>query len=113
MNTEEDSGESAMAAQGCLTTIGRIVKSCKHNKDLLSKLEMIIREVIEYSIQYQGRETMEEAVECISVLIYYNGTSSNLWQFYPELVNSICMNHQINYGFEFISRISIALQNYI
>ena len=44
-----------------------------------SELKQIIREVIEYSIQYQGRENMEEALECISILIYYNGTSSNLW----------------------------------
>lgn len=35
-NVEDDDGEGALAAVGCVQTIRRILDSCQSNKDLLS-----------------------------------------------------------------------------
>lgn len=77
-----------MAAVGCVTALSRILRSCKSNADLLSRLEALIYPVIEHSLTSNGLESLEEAADCLNLLIYYRGgltgqVSKQLWKLYP------------------------------
>jgi hypothetical protein len=49
IDVKEDGGESAIAAVGCFTALTRIIRSCRSDVELLSKIERIIYPILEYS----------------------------------------------------------------
>jgi hypothetical protein len=50
VNVEEDDGESALAAVGCVTAIRRILDSVSENKELLGKLEDVIFPILMHGL---------------------------------------------------------------
>lgn len=94
IDVKEDGGESANAAVECVTALSRIIRSCKNNAEVLAKLEQIIYPVLENCLSDQGLECMEEGVDCISLLVYYQGglnghVSKPLWKLLPSLLYSV------------------------
>jgi len=76
VNAIDDGGDSAMASMGCVTALGRIIRSCKSNKEILAKLEKIVYPVIVHSFTLEGDGTLEEASDCLSLLLYYGGRNN-------------------------------------
>jgi|APCry1669189241_1035207.scaffolds.fasta_scaffold91724_1 hypothetical protein len=62
-----------MAALGCVQAVTRIIKSCKENSMMLQKIEDIIQPMLMVAMTQEGIETLEEAADCIALLIYYKG----------------------------------------
>jgi hypothetical protein len=73
IDAKDDGGESAMAALGCVQAVTRIIKSCKENSMMLQKIEDIIQPMLMVAMTQEGIETLEEAADCIALLIYYKG----------------------------------------
>lgn len=71
VNIEEDDGESALAAVGCVTAIRRILDSCSNNPELLGRLEDIILPILMHGLTPDGMDAIEDALDCIALLIYY------------------------------------------
>ena len=91
VDARDDGGESAIAALGCVTALTRIIRSCKSNQMLLAKIEEIIYSVLQHALSPDGVACLEEASDCISLLVYYSGglsgsISKNMWRLYPQLM---------------------------
>ena len=116
---EDESGESVMAAVGCVQAITRIISSIKNNVDLLLRCEDIIYPMMLYSLTPDGMDSIEESIECIMHLAYYTPKgqlSDNMWKLFPQLIYVIVgEDHDPDggYGFEFLSQITVAVQNFI
>jgi hypothetical protein len=70
-DVDEDDGETALAAMGCVTAIRRILNSAQDNKELLSKLEQTIFPIILFSITPDGLDSIEDGLDCATILLYY------------------------------------------
>ena len=72
VNVEDDDGESALAAVGCVTAIRRILDSVSANSNLLQKLEEIIFPILMHSLTLDGLDAIEDGLDCIALFVYYS-----------------------------------------
>jgi importin-7 len=70
-DVDEDDGETALAAMGCVTAIRRILNSAQDNKELLGRLEEKIFPIILFSITPDGLDSIEDGLDCATILLYY------------------------------------------
>lgn len=109
VNQDDDDGESSLAAMGCVTAIRRVLNSAQDNKELLSKLEEKVYPVILFSITPEGLDSIEDGLDCATILLYYkeqNQVGEKFWRFFPDLVYLVCGKEDdpdSGYGFEFTS----------
>jgi hypothetical protein len=83
-NPEDDDGESALAAQGCVVTIRRILDSVSKNQDLLAKLEEIIIPMLMFTLTPDGLDSIEDSLDCIALLLYHGrSVSQRMWKLFP------------------------------
>jgi hypothetical protein len=68
---EDDDGESIMAALASLSSIRRVLHSIQSNEQLLSEIEPVIFPVLLHSVSIDGLDSIEEGLDCITMLIYY------------------------------------------
>lgn len=73
VNVEDDDGESALAAVGCVTAIRRILDSVQENKGLLAQLEERIFPILMHGLTQDGMDAIEDALDCVVLLLYYGG----------------------------------------
>ena len=91
MNVEDDDGESALAAVGCVTALRRILDSCQKNKHLLVQMEDIIYPILVHSLTSQGMDAIEDGVDCLTLLLYYGEhISPKLWALFPQMLYVVC-----------------------
>lgn len=86
VNNDDDDGESALAAVGCVTAIRRILDSIQGNKELISRVEELVYPMMLYSLTPDGMDSIEDALDCIALLLYHgsvNGVSRNMWKIFP------------------------------
>jgi len=86
VQADDDDGESALAAVGCVTAIRRILDSVQNNKELMSKVEELVYPIMLHSLTPDGMDSIEDALDCIALLLYHgstNGVSRNMWKVYP------------------------------
>lgn len=62
-----------MAACGCVSATARIIRSCKQNRDVIHKIEILILPMIQQCLSREGVVSFEDAVDCIALIIYYGG----------------------------------------
>jgi len=99
IDIEDDDGESILAAVASFTSMRRIVDACQKHKPLLQDLQNILMECLIHSISKDGLDSIEEGIDCISLLIYHGHESVNenvpmtgtrispaLWKLYPQLL---------------------------
>lgn len=119
VNVEEDDGESALAAVGCVTAIRRILDSVHNNKEVLLKIEEIIFPILMHGLTPDGLDAIEDVLDCIALLVYHGSQGrigANLWKLYPQLLYILCGEENDpdgGYGFEYLAQVSVSLQNYI
>lgn len=100
-------------------TIRRILDSIAKNQELLLKIEEIIMPVLMYSLTPDGLDSIEDALDCIAMILYHGPTgrvSARLWKIFPQLLYLVCGDEKDpdgGYGFEYISQIAVSLQNFI
>ena len=90
---DEDDGESALAAVGCVTAIRRILDSVSENPELLGRLESIIFPILMHSLTPDGMDAIEDGLDCIALLAYYGPKgrlSPHMWKLFPQLLFVIC-----------------------
>lgn len=68
---EEDDGESALAAVGCVTAVRRILDSVQKNKELLHKIEGIVYPILMHSLTSDGLDAIEDGLDCIALILYH------------------------------------------
>lgn len=75
--------------------------------------------ILMYSLTPDGLDSIEDALDCISMVLYHGPTgrvSAGMWKLFPHLlylVNGDEADPDGGYGFEYISQIATAIQNYI
>jgi len=85
--TDEDS-ENEMAAVSVLTTINRILDSCKVDIALLTNLATLIAPAIHFCLSERGCEYFEEGLEALMTLTDALPMTENLLVFFPYLYKS-------------------------
>lgn len=119
VTVEEDDGESALAAVGCVTAIRRILDSIKDNKDLLIRIQALVFPILMHGLTPDGLDAIEDGLDCIALLVYNSEKgrlSPDMWKLYPQLLYVVCGDQNDpdgGYGFEYLSQIAVSLQNYI
>ena len=68
---EDDDGEGALAAVGCVTAIRRIMDSVSKNQELINQLGAIIFPILMHSLTMDGLDSIEDGLDCIALLVYY------------------------------------------
>lgn len=71
MTADEDDGESALAAVGCVTAIRRILDSIQNNKELLDKIEEYVYPMLLHSLTPDGLDSIEDGLDCIALILYH------------------------------------------
>ena len=118
-NAEDDDGEGAMAAVGCVTAIRRILDSISEQKEIVSKVEELIYPMLLHSLTPDGMDSIEDGLDCIALLLYHgsqNGVSPHMWKIFPQLLFIIAGDDKDGdggYGFEYLSQVALSIQNYI
>ena len=69
VNVDEDNGESALAAVGCVTAIRRILEGCENNSQLILQMENLLYPILAYSLTPEGLDAIEDTVDCISIIL--------------------------------------------
>lgn len=119
VNVEEDDGESALAAVGCVTAIRRILDSVSTNAPLLQKLEEIVFPILMHSLTMDGLDAIEDGLDCIALFVYYStkgNITANLWKLYPQLLYIVVgeeTEKEGGFAFEYLAQISVSLQNFV
>ena len=87
---DEDNGESALAAVGCITAIRRILEGCESNPQLIQQMENLLYPVLAYSLTPDGLDAIEDTVDCISIIVSSSElVSQQLWKLYPQLLHAV------------------------
>ena len=114
--TDEEDADAALTAVGCLGAIKQILKSVRNDKALLAQLETEVYPVVLYTLTPDGIDTVEEGIECLTLLLYYLPTVSEpLWSLFPHMVHVITGtpdNAEGGYGYEFLHNMLASFQNY-
>ena len=121
VNADDDDGESALAAVGCVTAIRRIIDSVQKNTELIAKIEEVVYPVLLHSLTPDGLDSIEDSLDCIAMILYHGkqgAISASIWKLFAQLLYVVCgeegeEEHGGGYGFEYISQIAVSLQNYI
>lgn len=85
-NPEDDDGEAALAAQGCVVTIRRIIDSVSKNNELIQKIEEIAIPLLMYSLTPDGLDSIEDALDCITMILYHGPdgrVNPRMWKLFP------------------------------
>lgn len=115
VNVEDDDGEGALAAVGCVTAIRRILDSVSSNAQLLQKLEETCFPILMHSLTMDGLDAIEDGLDCIALFVYYSTTGSiseRLWKLYPQLLFIIVGEEKEvegGFGHEYLAQISVSL----
>ena len=118
---DADDGESILTAVASLTSIRRILDAISEDEPLISQVENIIYPVILHTLTIDGLDSIEEGIDCITLLAHHGYKSSrplshNMWKLYPQLLY-ICAGNdgdeEGGYGFEQVTQICVALKNYV
>ena len=84
VTADEDDGESALAAVGCVTAVRRIIDSVQKNAELLQKVEEVVYPLLLHSLTPDGLDAIEDSLDCIAMLLYHGKTVSvNMWKLFP------------------------------
>ncbi|CDW76775.1 UNKNOWN [Stylonychia lemnae] len=118
VNADDDDGESALAAVGCVTAVRRILDSIQNNKELILKVEEFVYPMLLHTLTPDGLDSIEDGLDCIALILYHgsvNGVSKNMWKIFPQLIYIICGENDPDggYGFEYLSQVCVSIQNYI
>mmetsp|Transcript_29520 Transcript_29520/g.44887 ORF Transcript_29520/g.44887 Transcript_29520/m.44887 type:complete len:666 (+) Transcript_29520:641-2638(+) len=118
-DADEDEGESILAAVASFTSIRRILDSVNTDVNLLAQIEHIIYPCLLHSLTADGLDSIEEGIDCITMLLF-NGykdkpVSQELWKLFPQLLYVVAgtdENEEGGYGMEYVNQVVIALKNY-
>jgi len=98
-------------------TVRRIIDSVSKNTELIARIEAIATPMLMYSLTPDGMDSIEDALDCITMILYHGGkVSPRMWKIFPQLLFLVCGDDKDpdgGYGFEFISQIGVAVQNFI
>lgn len=114
-NVDDDDGEGAMAAVGCVTAIRRILDSISEQKELISRVEELIYPMLLHSLTPDGMDSIEDGLDCIALLLYHgsqNGVSAHMWKMFPQLLYIIVGDDKDGdggYGFEYLSQVALSI----
>jgi len=82
-------------------------------------VESIVYPCLLHSLTPDGLDSIEEGIDCITMLIYHSykdqPLSPRIWKLFPQLLY-ICAGNDGDmdggFGFEFVTQITVALKNY-
>lgn len=71
-----------------------------------------------HSVTAQGITSIEEAVDCISIMIFYdkkeNRINAGMWELYPYLLKPYArLSDDAGFGLGLIGPVSVAVNNFI
>ena len=83
-------------------------------------MEKIIHPCLFHSLTVQGQDSIEEGIECITIILYYGyrdkPISQEMWKLFPWLL-FMCAgsdgDEEAGFGFAYINQIAIAIKNFI
>ena len=117
---DEDDGESALAACGCVTAIRRLLDACNKQPEVMNQLEMVIMPILMHGLTPDGLDSIEDGLDCISLLLYYKqkgqAVSPQMWYLLPQIMHIIGGKPgDVDGGFayEYLSLSVVAIQNFI
>lgn len=85
VDVDEDDGEAALAAAGCVQAIRRLVEAITKDADMIDKLRDVIFPVLMHSLSIDGLDAIEDGLDIIAICLYYgkNSVSEEMWKLYP------------------------------
>ena len=86
-DANEDEGESILAAVASFQSMRRIIDAIQKDLSLLSQVEHIVYPCLLHSLTADGLDSIEEGIECITMLVYYGykerQISAEMWKLFP------------------------------
>lgn len=117
VDVEEDDGESALAAIGCVTAIRRLIDSVNKDPAMLEQIQTVIYPVLMHGLTPDGIDAIEDGVDCVAMILYYgNSVSPAMWRLFPQMLHIVAGNDNDvdgGFGHEYLSSIVTCVQNYI
>ena len=118
VSADDDDGESALAAVGCVTAVRRILDSIHKNKDLMRQVEDRIYPMLLHSLTPDGLDAIEDGLDCIAMVLYHGSEgriSPKMWKIFSQLLYIVVGEDDPDggYGFEYLAQVGVAVQNFI
>ncbi|MEY4881161.1 MAG: hypothetical protein RLZ87_590 [Armatimonadota bacterium] len=114
---DEDDGESALAAIGCVTAIRRLLDSCNKDAQILMQLQSVIYPILMHGLTPDGLDAIEDGLDCIALILYYgNQVTPEMWKLYPHMLHIVAGNDTDidgGFGHEYLTQVVTCAQNYI
>lgn len=88
--------------------------------DVLLQLEEVIYPVLLHSLTVDGLDSIEEGIDCITILLHYcykdRPISPRMWMLYPQLLY-VCAGSEGEksggFGLEYVNQVIVALKNFV
>ncbi len=107
VDVEEDDGESALAAVGCVSSIRRLLDSVSKEPNMLHQLQSVIYPLLMHGLTPDGLDAIEDVLDCIAIIIYYgNVVNADMWRLFPYMLHIAAGNDNDidgGYGHEYLS----------
>lgn len=116
---DDDDGESALAAVGCVTAIRRVLDSIKNDKNLLLQLKPIIYPILLHGLTPEGMDAIQDGLDCLALLIYHGGkdlVGQDLWTLYPQMLlitSGTEKDVDGGWAYEFMASVVVCCCNFI
>ncbi|CAG9318755.1 unnamed protein product [Blepharisma stoltei] len=115
-DAKDDDGDNAMAAISILNTISKIIDVLEDRNEDLVKISLIVNPILEFCLSSKGSEYFEEALHCLTSLLYYapSGSLVHLYKYAGYLKLSLLGEGEIKpYGRDHLEEVFSPLANYI
>lgn len=117
VDVDEDDGESALAAVGCVTAIRRLLDSVNKEPAMLIQLQSVIYPILMHGLTPDGLDAIEDGLDCIALILYYgNQVNAELWRLLPQMLYIVAgKDDDVDGGFgnEYLGAVTTCVQNYI
>lgn len=117
VDVDEDDGESALAAVGCVTAIRRLLDSVNKEPNMLLQLQSVIYPILMHGLTPDGLDAIEDGLDCIAIILYYgNQVNSDMWRLLPQMLYIVAgKDDDVDGGFgnEYLTAVVTCVQNYI
>lgn len=117
---QELQGDFLCAAESCLNTVSKLIRACKHNRELLLTIEGVMHPILLDIIA--SPDSIDHGLTCLTLFLYYGGNtqsservSGELWGLYPQLIFAVIGDGRPEsaYATDEFLKIGLAIKNYI
>lgn len=108
-NDDDDDDTAALAAYGCVRTIGTLLEAVSTLPHLYTQLEDILFPIMDRYLSQDGESIFEEVVQMLSYFTFLSPElSPRLWTLWPKLHEAVT-----TWAIDYFDEVLVCLDNYI